>query len=205
MKYHFNNKGSILLEGLIVLTLISIMILLIFGYIRNIQDNNTNKIHAERGMLLLTESFEKLRSARDSAINRNIKNGWENFTYEISPDDKHDSKTHKYLLTKEIVKKDGVDISEDGQWSIVLAGTNDEEIFESNVAPYADYKTTIQAIFPYEKVMENSMESDKQNLNKVLFDVTVRWNNFENPEADDFFSIQQSLMLTNHRIYENLY
>ena len=198
-------NGSVLLEGLIVLTIINIVIILIFSYIRSINESHTNKIHKERATLLLIESFERIRSARDTAVNMNKKIGWENFIKNIEEEiyeeiDENDSDSNEdstntfYILKKS--EESGDDIVA-GQWIIERQGAR-KEIFESPIAPYADYTTYIQAKFGKNK--------DKAiNKNETIFDITVRWREMGDQDVVDLYSINQQMRLTNHNIYENLY
>lgn len=182
-------KGSILVEGLIVMTIINIMVMLIFSYIRFIQTNYTERIHQERATLLLTETFEKLRSARDTEMNINKKTGWDAFIRNISAD----KPEALYSL---------VEVSDPlGKIEIVPEQKGNVLNFSSDIAPYADYRTQIHASFDKEE------DGKTNNTNKVIFDVIVRWRNTEETDTDisDLSYVRQSLMLTNHSIYENLF
>ena len=178
-----------MLEGLIVLTLINIMVVLIFSYIRNINDSYTEKIHKERSTLLLAEIFEKIRSARDTAVNQNRQTGWKNFTKEIVDNGDVD---HHYVLERESAgSSDWIE----GQWHIVPEekGVN-SMFFSSEIAPYATYYESLKAYYP-------KNEDDESDMNKVVFEGTVRWREDEH----NLYSVTQSMVLTNNSIYENLY
>lgn len=176
-------RGSILLEGLIVMTIISTMIVLIFHYIRNINEQQINKIHRERANLLIIESFEKIISARDSFLNHNKKTGWDNFITIIN-----NTEGQKYVLS--LASED--DKSIENQWELKKETQSNKSLKLFDVAPFAEYRTCIFA---------NTTEDQE----KATFDVEVRWNSEECRSGDYFYSSEQSLTLTNHSIYENLY
>jgi len=186
-----NRRGSILLEGLITLTLINVLIVLIFGYIRTINEGHTNKIHKERATLLMIDTVEKIRSSRDTEVNRNYKTGWDNFTKTIDENNPDELYVLRYAIAH-------TDTEVKGQYILERENEVNKMVLMSSVSPYADYSTTINSAY------QNNDEGDIDK-NKLVFDVTVRWREAPDPTVADFYSINQQMILTNHVIYENLF
>lgn len=200
----FQKTWSLLLEALIIMWVINIMVVLIFGYIRDINEANIEHIHRQRATMLMMWTFEKIRSARDSAVNMSSKDWWSFFVQDIK--DKYEIVSPSdlsayYMLTK---NDDGAHL--EWQWRLV-SEWNNSDVFVSEVAPFAKYRTYIQAYFP-----QDENDATKLNEDKVIFNVSIKWRDIEswaNKEGIDKsywkYMISDSLLLTNNKIYENLY
>lgn len=175
------------------MALLNLMIVLTFNYIQGINEQNVKKIHQERSMLLLMSSFEKLQSSRDSFVNHNRKNGWSEFTKLLA---NQNSNTKKYFIIKQ--SKESSENKILNQWYLEETSSDAPEIFSSEVAPYADYKTEISAKF--EKAEKNLLEEENQ---VAIFEVKVSWR--DDIEDSRNYHIAQEFRLSNYKIYENLY
>jgi hypothetical protein len=111
-----------------------------------------------------------------------------------------------------LVKSDGSNGKPVGQWFLEKSST--PETIQFNIAPFHDYN-----IFIYPHLEKGSSFLEKEQNQKVTFSVEINWNHKKREEiiadateeeiADlnlyDFDSLKQELVLSNNRIYENLY
>jgi competence protein ComGC len=189
--YQLKRKGFTLVEGIIAISIINIFIILTFSIIKNINKSYLDKINQERSLFILIETFEKIRSGRDTALNRNLKTGWNEFTNKISYQNQY------FTLNK----ADNNSSYVNGQFFLNAHSSETFSEYKSEVAPYINYKTYILAKF---ETINSFVNKDK-----VVFDVTVRWGDnaisSNNLSGADLHSISQTMILTNNRIYENLY
>jgi len=173
-----NTRGSLLLEGLLVMSIITALIVIIFSYIRSINDSYTHKINQERATLLITETFEKIHSARDTALNISVRTGWDTFRPAGNEGD-------RYVLEQ----------TDLGGWQLVREEKDvNEMIFPSEIAPYENYRILLTAHYLAE------------DTDSLYLEATALWGEAADTlDTTGLTSISQQLVLTNHRLYENLY
>ena len=199
MKLTILKKWSVLIEWLIVLTFINLIMIYIFSYIREVQFQNVQKVHNDRSSLLINWVLEKIISSRNTFWNINRRSWWDNFTKIINKTDSKENLTQYYHLIntsdKNYIK---------WHWRLENSGGL-PYVFKSKILPYSNYNIYIQAYFP---MLDNNSASlfQSKDYDKVIFKISISWNNNKaNNGSDIFNSIEQSLLLTNNQIYENLY
>lgn len=190
-------RGSLLLEGLVVMTIVSVFIVIIFATIRGVNTIYTRKIEIERATLVAAEILERVRSARDTELNLSTVNGWQRFVQVIA-DHQADKDTGYYAIVqkKECVDSERLPV---GAWCLRQLGS---DLATSYVTlPEYDYKIRLLATFPDYK---------NAGTRKVTFATEVCWKTAEDcwgptPDLSQMTFVRQQLTLTDYRMYENLY
>ncbi|PCI24804.1 hypothetical protein COB57_03470 [Candidatus Peregrinibacteria bacterium] len=186
MNIIFSKKsGAILLEGLIVMTVITIIVTLIYSYLGLVRENTITKTHQERASFLLIETFEQLRSSRDSFLLHRRSTGWSDFSRRIKVSVEDEANT-RFVMRRSSSNDASIGVIE-GQWYVSPHAITD--VVQTNISPYTDYLVYFTAEY---------VEDDP---NQIVFHVAVSWGDID----DMMSSVEQDLLLTNHYIYENTY
>ncbi|HPO06022.1 MAG TPA: hypothetical protein PLQ36_02855 [Candidatus Gracilibacteria bacterium] len=181
MHFGLKRKGAVLLEGLIILTIINIMVVAIFSYLKLVNTHHTRQVHQERANLLMMSMFEEIRALRDSEIKSNYQQGWQNFLAHFNPND---------LQRPPLSEGEKYHIKALDNGELVINPNN--SILDFPIAPYAEYEQ-------YFNIRFSQKEDQTPHPDIVIINGVIRWS------AEELDQIQQEIRLTNHYLYENQY